>query len=71
MSAKSMAQAVLGTAKLLAESGEETETWITRVCSPGGTTIEGIKSLRNNDVKSQIQQAAEASIARDLELQKK
>ena len=66
-----VAQAVLGTAKLLAESGEETETWITRVCSPGGTTIEGIKSLRNNDVKSQIQQAAEASIARDLELQKK
>lgn len=66
-----VAQAVLGTAKLLAESGEETETWITRVCSPGGTTIEGIKSLRENDVSSQIKEAAEASVKRDLELQKK
>lgn len=66
-----VAQAVLGTAKLLAESGEETETWITRVCSPGGTTIEGIKSLRKNEVGDLIQEAAKASVKRDLELQKK
>ncbi len=67
---KVVAQAVLGTAKLLDASGEETDVWIKRVCSPGGTTIEGIRSLENNDVRQLIIEAAEASIHRDEELQK-
>ena len=66
-----VAQAVLGTAKLLAESGDSTDVWIDRVCSPGGTTIEGIKSLRADNVSDAVQRAAEASIARDIELSQK
>ena len=66
-----VAQAVLGTAKLLAESGDSPDVWIDRVCSPGGTTIEGIKSLRADHVSDAVQRAAEASIARDIELSQK
>lgn len=66
-----VAQAVLGTAKLLAESGDSPDVWIDRVCSPGGTTIEGIKSLRADNVGDAVQRAAEASIARDIELSQK
>lgn len=63
-----VAQAVLGTAKLLAASPDSPETWIERVCSPGGTTIEGVKVLRAEKVGDAVKAAAEASIRRDEEL---
>ncbi len=66
-----VAQAVLGTAKLLAESDDSTGVWIDRVCSPGGTTIEGIRSLIADNVGDAVGRAAEASIRRDMELQQK
>ncbi len=63
-----VAQAVLGTAKLLAASPDSPETWVERVCSPGGTTIEGVKVLRAKQVGEAVKAAAEASIRRDEEL---
>ncbi len=36
---------VMGSCKLLKEMGKNPEEWVTRVASPGGTTIEGIKLL--------------------------
>ena len=63
-----VAQAVLGTAKLLAASPDSPETWVERVCSPGGTTIEGVKVLRAEKVSEAVKAAAEASIRRDEEL---
>lgn len=36
---------VMGSCKLLKELGGNPEEWITKVASPGGTTIEGIKVL--------------------------
>ena len=65
-----VAQAVLGTAKLLAASPDSPETWIERVCSPGGTTIEGVKVLRAEKVSDAVKAAAFASIRRDEELAK-
>ena len=65
-----VAQAVLGTAKLLAASPDSPETWIERVCSPGGTTIEGVKVLRAENVGDAVKTAANASIRRDEELAK-
>ena len=65
-----VAQAVLGTAKLLAASPDSPETWVERVCSPGGTTIEGVKVLRAENVGDAVKAAAEASIRRDEELAK-
>jgi len=63
-----VAQAVLGTAKLLAASPDSPETWVARVCSPGGTTIEGVNVLRERQLSDTVKAAANASIRRDEEL---
>ena len=42
LSLKIVTQAVLGTARLLQESGEHPRALVDQVCSPGGTTIEGV-----------------------------
>lgn len=57
-----------GSAKLLLSSSDSAETLIQKVCSPGGTTIEGIHSLENENFAEVIQRAFEASLRRDKEL---
>ncbi len=42
---------LIGSAKLLKELGGNPNEWITRVSSPGGTTIEGIKFLEEKGFK--------------------
>lgn len=59
-------QAVLGSAKLLKECGGDTDDWVKKVCSPGGTTIEGITSLREDNLESTVKTAFHKSYMKDL-----
>lgn len=64
------AQAVYGAAKLLQESGEHPRTLIDRVCSPAGTTIEGLSALQHAGFEAAVMDAAQKSCDRDRQLQK-
>ncbi len=55
------AQAVLGTAKLVLESGKHPEQLKDEVCSPGGTTIRGVASLEQDGFRSAILRALNIS----------
>lgn len=59
------AQTVLGSAKMVLESGEHPYALIDQVCSPGGTTIEGICSLQSNNFESTIASAFDAVLQKD------
>lgn len=43
---KISAQAVLGSAALVVQSDDHPEELVDKVCSPGGTTIEGLLTLK-------------------------
>ena len=62
------AQSVLGSAKLLLESGEHPRELIDRVCSPGGTTIEGVLSLTGDGFEAAVQKAVQAALEKDRRL---
>lgn len=62
------AQTVIGAAKLLTESPLDPATLIKNVCSPGGSTIEGVKSLDADDFESIVSKAIAASFKRNQEL---
>ena len=51
---KISAQTVLGSAKMILESDEHPWQLIDNVCSPGGTTIEGVTSLQQTALKRQF-----------------
>lgn len=48
------AQTVLGSAKKILESDEHPWELIDKVCSPGGTTIEGVVSLQRTALKARF-----------------
>ena len=58
-------QAVLGAAKLTMESDLHPIALVDQVCSPGGTTIEGIHTLKRLGFESAVQQAVDAIIEKD------
>ena len=62
------AQATLGAAKLTKESDEHPIALCDQVCSPGGTTIEGVHMLKRLGFETAVQQAVEAIIAKDKKL---
>lgn len=62
-------QSVLGTAKLLQESDEHPQVLLDSVCSPGGTTIEGVCALQRGGLESTVVEAAMASLQKDEKLQ--
>ena len=64
------AQTVVGAAKLLAASPLPPQTLIENVCSPGGSTIEGVKSLDSDCFEEITAKAVGASYRRNLELGK-
>jgi pyrroline-5-carboxylate reductase len=64
------AQTVAGAAKLLAASPLDPDTLVRNVCSPGGSTIEGVKSLDADDFEATVAKAVAASYRRNLELGK-
>lgn len=63
-------QTVLGAAKLAIESGESPEKLCQNVCSPGGSTIEGIKLMKKREFEETVVDAANASYKRTLEMKK-
>lgn len=62
------AQAVLGSAKMILSSDEHPWQLVDRVCSPGGTTIEGVAALQDNGFDAAIIKAVEASYKKDKKL---
>ena len=59
---------VLGSAKMLRESGEHPAALADRVCSPGGTTIEGLHELRAHGFETAVYAAIAAVIKKDSSL---
>ena len=62
--------AVLGAAKLVKETGEHPMALCNQVCSPGGTTIEGVLTLKRLGFETAVQQATQAIIDKDKSLAK-
>lgn len=59
------AQTVLGSAKQILESGTHPWELIDRVCSPGGTTIEGVASLQADALDAAVARAVGAALDKD------
>ncbi|MDR2669850.1 MAG: pyrroline-5-carboxylate reductase [Desulfovibrio sp.] len=62
------AQAVLGSARLVLETGLSPSTLVDTVCSPGGTTIAGVAALEEGAMIGTIMKAVEKCYERDLEI---
>lgn len=62
------AQTVLGSAKKILESNEHPWELVDRVCSPGGTTIEGVCALQENGFEATVTSAVDASYLKDKSL---
>ena len=62
------AQAVLGSARMILESEEHPWKLVDAVCSPGGTTIEGVASLQKDGFEASVINAVEASYNKDKAL---
>ena len=58
------AQAVLGSAKLMLETGMHPGELKDMVCSPGGTTIEGLKVLEERGFRGAVLDAMAACLAK-------
>ena len=62
------AQAVLGSAKLVLESGKHPGELKDMVCSPAGTTIEGVRILENNHFRGSVMEALKGCIDKSKKL---
>ena len=62
------AQAVLGSAKLVLESGMHPGELKDMVCSPGGSTIQGIRTLEKNGMRSAVTEAVIACAEKSRKL---
>jgi pyrroline-5-carboxylate reductase len=61
-------QTLLGSARLLAETGDEPSTLRAAVTSPGGTTAAGVRALEAAGVRSALMDAVAAATARSRQL---
>lgn len=59
---------VSGSIKMLEETGEHPAILREQVCSPGGTTIAGVKELEENGIRRAFFQAIEKACQRSVEL---
>lgn len=62
------AQAVLGSAKMVLETGKHPGELKDMVCSPGGTTIQAVKVLEEKGFRAAVMDAMEACIAKSKSL---
>lgn len=65
------AQAVKGSAETIIESNEHPYSLIDKVCSPGGTTIEGVFALQANSFENAVNAAVEAAYNKDCKMREK
>ena len=63
------ASTVLGSAKMILESADHPWQLIDNVCSPGGTTIEGVSALENNNFQATLTKAFDAVLEKDHKIQ--
>lgn len=61
-------QTMLGTARMLVETGIHPEELVDAVSSPGGTTIAGIAALERGGVRTAFSEAVSAAVRRSREL---
>jgi pyrroline-5-carboxylate reductase len=64
------AQTVLGSARMVLETGEHPGRLKDQVCSPGGTTIEAVGTLEETGFRSSVMEAVRAATRRSIELSK-
>lgn len=64
------AQALIGSAKMITDSGYDIEQLITMVSSKGGTTIAGLEKLREGKLEEVVNDCCEACTKRAYELSK-
>ena len=67
---KLAAQSMLGSAKMVLETGKHPDQLRDEVCSPGGTTIVGVKILEDLGMRSAMSSAVDGTIARAREMSK-
>ncbi len=65
------ASTVMGSAKMILQSSGHPWQLIDEVCSPGGTTIEGLYSLQKSSFEASITKAIDAVIEKDMKIQEK
>ena len=65
------AQAVRGSADMILGSDIHPYELIDKVCSPGGTTIEGITALQENGFENSINAAVFAAYNKDCKMREK
>ena len=68
---KMAAQSVLGSAKMVLETGKHPGELKDNVCSPGGTTIEAVYTLENNNFRGTIMSAMESCTAKAKRMSQK
>ena len=64
------AQMLMGTAKLMLETGEHPGAMKDAVCSPGGSTVAGVRALEQGGFRAAAMNAVEAAYKRTKELGK-
>lgn len=62
------AQAVLGSAKMVLETGKHPEQLKDEVCSPGGTTIQGVSALEEGGFRGAVIRACDACYNKSVEI---
>lgn len=65
---KMAAQTVLGAAKMVLETGDDPAVLKNAVCSPGGTTIQGVSALEENGFRNAIIKATDACYRKCTEI---
>ena len=64
------AQAVLGSAKMVLETGKHPAQLKDMVCSPGGTTIQGVSVLEESGLRASILKAIQATAKKSKDMSK-
>ncbi|MBS3815837.1 MAG: pyrroline-5-carboxylate reductase [Hadesarchaea archaeon] len=70
MAEKMAAQTVKGSGEIVLDSNQSVEELIDAVCTPKGTTIEGVRVLEDQGVKEAFKKAVKAAVDRAKELSK-